>query len=72
MFRGQGVQVATVDTAGKVRLRTVKVGRNFGETVELLEGITGADRVVLNPSDSIADGDEVSIVRPEPPAEEPV
>ena len=46
---------------GKVRLRTVSVGRNFGETVEVLDGIADADRLVLNPSDSLADGDEVAV-----------
>ena len=68
MFRGQGVQVATVDTAGKIRLRTVKVGRNFGETVELLDGLTNADQVVMNPSDSLAEGDVVTIVQAKEPA----
>ncbi len=67
MFRGKGVQVAVVDASGKVRLRQVKVGRNFGETVELLEGVQAAEQIVLNPSDSLGEGDHVTIA---PPAKE--
>ena len=61
LFRGEGARVAIVDAAGKVRLRTVSIGRNFGESIELLEGIGANDRIVLNPSDSLADGDVVAL-----------
>jgi multidrug efflux pump subunit AcrA (membrane-fusion protein) len=61
MFRGEGMRVAVVDAAGRVRLAPVKVGRNYGETVEVLEGIGPADKLVLNPSDSLADGDQVAM-----------
>jgi RND family efflux transporter MFP subunit len=67
MLRGKGVQVAVVDASGKVRIRAVKVGRNFGETVELLEGVEASERIVLNPSDSLSEGDQVTIA---PPAKE--
>lgn len=59
IFRGEGVRVAVVDSAGTVTLRSVSLGRNFGDTVEVLDGITVADRLVLNPSDSLSAGDEV-------------
>ena len=61
MMRPDGVRVAVVDASGKVRLRPVKVGRNYGETVEVLDGVAAADQLVLNPSDSLAEGDEVAI-----------
>jgi RND family efflux transporter MFP subunit len=64
MFRGKGIQVAVVDSAGRVRLRPVKVGRNYGETVELLDGVQATDQLVLNPSDSLAEGDQVTVVAP--------
>lgn len=59
IFRGEGVRVAVVDSAGTVTLRSVSLGRNFGDTVEVLDGITVADRLVLNPSDSLSAGDKV-------------
>jgi RND family efflux transporter MFP subunit len=61
MFRSEGLRVAAVDAAGKVKLLNVKVGRNFGQTVEVLEGLQGNERLVLNPSDALASGDTVSI-----------
>jgi RND family efflux transporter MFP subunit len=67
LFRGEGARVAVVDGSGKIRLRQVGIGRNFGESIELIDGIGANDRVVLNPSDSLADGDVVSLA---PPAKE--
>jgi RND family efflux transporter MFP subunit len=64
LFRGEGTRVAVVDTSGRVNLRTVALGRNYGENVELLDGIAETDRLVLNPSDSLADGDQVAMAPP--------
>jgi multidrug efflux pump subunit AcrA (membrane-fusion protein) len=61
MFRGDGTRVAVVDAAGTVTLRPVKIGRNFGNTVELLEGAAASDRLVLNPPDSLAEGDKIAV-----------
>jgi RND family efflux transporter MFP subunit len=62
IFGSQGVQVASVEGDGRVKLRGVKVGRNFGSTVEVLEGLKGGEQLVLNPPDSMADGDKVTVV----------
>ncbi|MBP0598164.1 efflux RND transporter periplasmic adaptor subunit [Herbaspirillum sp. LeCh32-8] len=59
MFRRDGSLVAAVDAQNKVRLKKVQVGRNFGLTVEVLDGLEGNERLILNPSDSLADGDAV-------------
>lgn len=64
LFRGEGARVAVVDGSGKVNLRPVGIGRNFGESIELIDGIGANDRIVLNPSDSLADGDVVSLAAP--------
>src|SRR5258708_5922758 len=61
LFRPDGPRVATVDGAGHVRLSTVKLGTDFGSTVAVLGGLKTDDRVVLNPADSLADGDIVAI-----------
>jgi RND family efflux transporter MFP subunit len=60
LFRKEGSMVAVVDAQHRVHLQQVQVGRNFGETVEILNGAAPSDRLVLNPSDSLADGDVVS------------
>ncbi|WP_077003000.1 efflux RND transporter periplasmic adaptor subunit [Variovorax sp. KK3] len=63
LFRAEGTRVAVVDGEGRVRLRNVQLGRNYGETVEVIDGITANDRLVLNPSDSLAEGDIVSVAK---------
>ena len=59
LFRAQGTMVAVVDAQGRVSLRRVSVGRNYGVDFEVLEGLTETDRVVINPPDWIADGQTV-------------
>jgi len=63
LFRAEGTRVAVVDAEGKVRLRSVSIGRNYGDTVEVIDGISGSDRLVLNPSDSLAEGDPVTVAK---------
>jgi RND family efflux transporter MFP subunit len=61
LFRADGPRVAIVDTQGHVRLSPVKLGTDFGSTVAVLSGVAASDRVVLNPADSLADGDVVTL-----------
>lgn len=61
LFRGEGPRVAVVGPDGKVQLRAVKLGRNFGRVIELLDGAGPNDKLVLNPADSLNDGDAVVV-----------
>jgi RND family efflux transporter MFP subunit len=61
LFRGEGTRVALVDAQGRVHLQPVKLGRNLGQAFEVLDGVTANDRLVLNPSDSLAEGDVVAL-----------
>jgi RND family efflux transporter MFP subunit len=61
LFRKEGLSVAVVDQSGTVHLRPVQLGRNLGPTLEVLQGVSTSDRVVLNPPDSLAEGDHVTI-----------
>jgi len=56
LFRAQGLQVGVVRPDNTVELRSVRVGRDFGQTVEILEGVTPADHVITNPTDSLVNG----------------
>jgi RND family efflux transporter MFP subunit len=64
LFRPDGPRVATVDQAGHVRLSTVRLGTDFGSSVAVLDGLKADDRIILNPADSLADGDIVSLRQP--------
>jgi RND family efflux transporter MFP subunit len=61
LFRPDGPRVATVDASGHVHLSTVKLGTDFGSNVAVLGGLKADDRIVLNPADSLADGDLVTL-----------
>jgi multidrug efflux pump subunit AcrA (membrane-fusion protein) len=63
MIRGEGIQVAMLDANKRVQLRPVKIGRNYGPNVEVLGGLTPADEVVLNPPDSLTEGDQVVVAQ---------
>jgi RND family efflux transporter MFP subunit len=66
LFRRDGTLVGVVDANGKVTLRRIDVGRNYGDTLEVLDGIEPTDRVVLNPPDSLANGDQVTVAVDKP------
>jgi RND family efflux transporter MFP subunit len=61
MIRAEGTRVAAVGADGRVQLRAVRVGRNYGESIEILDGVAAGERLVLNPPDSLNEGDEVSV-----------
>jgi RND family efflux transporter MFP subunit len=59
LIRGEGTMVAVVDAEGRVALRRIGVGRNYGASFEILEGVSESDRLILNPPDWLADGQKV-------------
>lgn len=56
-----GAHVAVVDTEKRIAFRPVKLGRDFGREVEVLEGISPDDTLVASPSDLLVDGEQVSV-----------
>jgi RND family efflux transporter MFP subunit len=63
LFRPDGTRVATIDAKGMVTLKAVKLGTDFGSTVAVPSGLQASDRIVLNPADSLADGDIVDVAK---------
>jgi RND family efflux transporter MFP subunit len=61
LFRAEGPQVGVVRADGTVELRSLKIGRDFGPSIEVLGGVTAADRVILNPADSLVSGTKVNL-----------
>jgi RND family efflux transporter MFP subunit len=65
IFRAAGLQVAVV-RSGKAVLVPVTMSRDFGATVELSAGVTSADLVIENPSDSLTSGTPVRVMEAQP------
>jgi RND family efflux transporter MFP subunit len=61
LFRQEGAQVAIVGIDGKVHLRPITIGRDYGTTLEILGGVEVGDRVVINPADSLEEGQPVNV-----------
>ncbi len=61
IFRSQGPQVGVVDDQNTVHLKNIKIGRDMGTKLEIIEGLDENDQVIVNPSDSLADGQKVRI-----------
>ncbi len=62
IFRRTGPEVATVNSAEKVVLKPVVVGRDLGTEIEIKSGLLPQDRLIRSPSDSVSDGQGVRVV----------
>lgn len=73
LFRSEGLRAAVVDSAHKVHLRSLTIGRDYGTTLEVLQGLDANDSIVLNPADSLEEGQEVQVkeITRNAPAEQP-
>ena len=69
MYDAQGTRVATLTAENKIHYVPVRVGRDFGTEIEVVEGLTGQENVVTNPSDDLGEGLKVQgKLAPPPPA----
>jgi membrane fusion protein, multidrug efflux system len=66
LFRAEGPQLAVVGPDGKVQLRHISIGRDYGTTLEILGGVSTTDQIVINPADSLEDGQQVNVVTATP------
>ena len=64
LFRAEGPRVALVDKDGKVHMHPISIGRDFGATLEILGGLDVSDQIIINPSDSLEDGQQVHVAKP--------
>jgi RND family efflux transporter MFP subunit len=61
LFRPEGTMVAVVGPDNRLNLKKLTIGRDFGNSVEVLEGIQAQDSIVINPPDSLEGGQQVAI-----------
>ena len=66
LFRSEGTAVGIVHPDGKVEVRKVVINRDLGDKLQISQGLSESDQVIVNPSDSLADGITVTIATPKP------
>jgi hypothetical protein len=63
----QSTQVATLDGNNKVVLKNVQLGRDLGDSVEVIAGLSPSDRIINNPPETLIAGDKVRVAAATPP-----
>ena len=66
LFRAEGLRAVVVDANHRVHLRALTIGRDYGTTLEVLQGLSKDEWIVLNPPDSIEEGQEVHVTEIKP------
>jgi RND family efflux transporter MFP subunit len=61
LFRTEGPQVATVTKDSRIHWQTIRVGRDFGTQLEVLDGLAENSKVVMNPTDDLREGVQVQV-----------
>ena len=64
LFRSEGLRAVVVDADHKLHLQPLTIGRDYGVSLEVLQGLRGADWIVLNPADSLEEGQHVNVKEP--------
>ena len=61
LFRSEGLRVAVVRN-GRAELVPVKLGRDYGRSVEVVSGLSPTDSVIVDPADSLVSGTAVRVI----------
>ena len=61
LFRSEGLRAVVIDADHKTHLRPLAIGRDYGTTLEVLQGLDAGDWIVLNPADSLEEGIAVNV-----------
>lgn len=64
LFRREGLRVAVAKADNTAELQPITLGRDFGDFVEITTGLTGQERVISNPPDSIINGERLNVQMP--------
>jgi RND family efflux transporter MFP subunit len=61
LFRSEGLRAVVIDANHKTHLQPLTIGRDFGTSLEVLQGVGPNDWIVLNPADSLEDNQQVNV-----------
>jgi RND family efflux transporter MFP subunit len=61
LFRAEGLRAVVVDADHRAHLQPLTIGRDYGVTLEVVQGLHPGDWIVLNPADSLDEGQQVNV-----------
>ena len=61
VYRDGGATLVVLNADNKVEFRKITLGKNYPTTVEVLQGVTEQDRVVVNPNALLKEGQAVEV-----------
>jgi RND family efflux transporter MFP subunit len=61
LFRSEGMRAVVVGANHKAHLQPLSIGRDYGTTLEVLQGLSAGDWIVINPADSLEEGQQVNV-----------
>jgi RND family efflux transporter MFP subunit len=61
LFRKEGPQVATIENKDRIHWQNIRVGRDFGDRIEVIDGLKENSQVVMNPTDDLREGIQVEV-----------
>jgi RND family efflux transporter MFP subunit len=64
IFQANGTQVAEVESDDHAALKSIVLGRDFGQEVEVVSGLDGDENIIDNPPDSLISGEKVQLAAP--------
>jgi RND family efflux transporter MFP subunit len=64
LFRAEGLRAVVIDDQHKTHLQPISIGRDYGTTLEVLQGLSATDWIVLNPPDSLEENVTVNVKQP--------
>jgi len=71
LFRSEGLRAVIITAEHKTHLQPLVIGRDYGNTLEVLSGLKADDWIVLNPADSLDDNQKVNIKQVNNPITQP-
>lgn len=71
LFRPEGTMAAVVGSDNRLTLKKLSIGRDFGNSVEVFQGIDQRDSIVINPPDSLENGEQVTLSQNNDPTPDP-
>ena len=71
LFRSEGLRAVLITPDHKTKLQQIVIGRDYGNTLEVLTGLKADDWIVLNPADSLEDNQKVNVKQVNNPITQP-